>query len=228
MSVVIQHVARKAVRAAARLAGFDLVRWCPGFVAVPTPLFGDEFSPLRFAVPSMLADSPAFFFIQVGANDGIRADHLRPLILKYHLRGLLVEPLADMFGELRENYAGEPQLAFANVAISTRNEVVSLFRFRADAPVPDWAHGMATFNEAKIRGLARHWDVDRWVNEERVQGVTFDQLVGQHQIDAITLLQVDTEGFDLEVIRMALGSGKLPALINFEHVNLSLSAQARK
>ena len=56
----------------------------------------------------------------------------------------------------------------------------------------------------------------------RVRSVTLEHLFDEHGVKTITLLQIDTEGFDLEVIRMALKTGILPALINYEFVNLSL------
>lgn len=61
------------------------------------------------------------------------------------------------------------------------------------------------------------------MEEVRVRGVTFERLLNDHRVKTISLLQIDTEGFDLEVIRMALESGVLPALINYEFVNLSLA-----
>lgn len=218
--MIIQKV-KNAIRAVLQFAGLDVIRWYPGYGRALFPLVGKEFSPLQFAVRSILADGGNFFFVQIGANNGVRHDPLRSLILQYHLRGLLVEPLCDMFEELKNNYASERQLLFENVAIAEQDGEVSLFRFRPDAPVPDWAHGMATFDGQKIRKMARNWRLDRHVEEVRVQSVTFERLLNKCRVETITLLQIDTEGFDLEVIKMALRSGVRPALINYEFVNLS-------
>lgn len=85
------------------------------------PKIGKELEPLPFVVCIILAENDDFFFIQIGANDGKRDDHLRPLILKYHLRGLLVEPLPDVFVELKNNYTSEKQLKFVNAAIAKKD-----------------------------------------------------------------------------------------------------------
>ena len=45
-----------------------------------------------------------FFFIQVGANDGITGDDLRKYILKYQWHGILVEPVPYVFDRLIKNY----------------------------------------------------------------------------------------------------------------------------
>lgn len=43
-----------------------------------------------------------FFFLQIGANDGRRADPLRKLVMRHKLTGLAVEPLPDIFMELKK------------------------------------------------------------------------------------------------------------------------------
>ena len=49
---------------------------------------------------------PAATFVEIGANDGERHDHLRGFILERDWRGLMVEPLPDLFARLVANYAG--------------------------------------------------------------------------------------------------------------------------
>ena len=48
--------------------------------------------------------SPEFFFIQVGANDGRTGDPIRKHIERYQWRGLLLEPLPNVFEVLTRNY----------------------------------------------------------------------------------------------------------------------------
>jgi FkbM family methyltransferase len=128
-----------------------------------------------------------------------------------------------MFVKLTENYATEAQLQFENAAIAKQNREASLFRFRIDAPIRDCDHGVATFNEEQIRRRAR----ERRVSEEYVERVsvpclTYDDLIAKHGIKSTTLLQIDTEGYDFEVLKMALSSRVLPDIINYEFVHLSL------
>ena len=45
-----------------------------------------------------------FFFIQVGANDGLMCDPIRQFIVKHSWGGILVEPVPDYFELLKKNY----------------------------------------------------------------------------------------------------------------------------
>ena len=164
-----------------------------------------------------------FFFVQVGANNGLRGDPLRHLVMKHRLAGLLVEPLPDLFSELKQNYADQPQLKFENVALAGNEEPLTLFRFSADAQVPDYAHGMARFDEAAMRSFAKAMGVPDKVEAVEVSGVTMSSLLTRHRIESFALLQVDTEGFDYEIVKMCFARGNFPEIINFEKINLKWS-----
>ena len=58
--------------------------------------------------------------------------------------------------------------------------------------------------------------------EVSVPCLTFQSLKEKHKFKIVSLLQVDTEGFDFEVIKMAVKSGILPTLLNYEFMHLSL------
>jgi hypothetical protein len=50
---------------------------------------------------------------------------------------------------------------------------------------------------------------------------TLPSLLEKHSIKDVTLLQVDTEGYDYRVVKSALEAGIRPKLINYEHVHLN-------
>ena len=58
-------------------------------------------------------------FIQVGANDGLRSDPIRPFIVRDKWRGVLVEPLPSVFSTLVQNYRyiRGAELVFVNAAV---------------------------------------------------------------------------------------------------------------
>jgi len=221
---MISQTLEKAILTVFRFLGLEVkvVRRSKGFEIGLFPLEGSEISPLELVVPSMIEKNKDFFFIQVGANDGIRSDSIRSFILKHHLKGILIEPLYDLFEKLRNNYSSEPQLIFENVAVSNEDGQMTLYRFKPDTPGPDYIHGMATFDKWKIRRVAWRYGLTKWIDEARVPSVTFQHLLRKHGIARISLLQIDTEGFDFEVVKMAMESGILPDLINYEFINLSL------
>ncbi len=155
-----------------------------------------------------------FSFIQIGANDGRTNDPIRRLVLKYGFRGVLVEPQPDAFTRLIENYSKIPGLAFENAAISRENGEAILYRFRPAPGVPDWADCLASFSrEHLIRNLD---DVKGEIEELLVPTITFSALLEKHRLSGADLLQIDTEGFDFEIIKMIDFDTFRPAIINFE------------
>lgn len=170
--------------------------------------------------------------VQVGANDGVRGDPVRWAILRHHFPALLVEPLPDLYEKLRANYASEPQVRFANVAVGEEPGEAVMYRLPHDVPsLPDWAQGLASFDKRlllehrKLSGL-NNVDLERLLVTARVPVVTMTQLLAAEPgISAVLALQVDTEGHDLHVIRSALHGGIRPRIINYEHKHLSYANQ---
>ncbi len=173
------------------------------------------FNVLEFIIPCYLASNAPFSFIQIGANNGIRWDPLHELILKHHLVGLLVEPLPDMYEQLKENYSSESQLSFENAAIAAENCTRTLFRIKPNADVPDWAHGMASFKKDHLS------EFKRFIQKVEVPTLTINALLRKHKINHVTLLQIDTEGYDFEIIKMFFKEPMFPEIINYENGNLS-------
>jgi FkbM family methyltransferase len=209
---------KSAIRCILRRTGYDINRYTKSLDDLNRPL-----DLLEMAVRYRLQLRPGrdFFFIQIGANDGMRADPLRSTVLDCHLAGLLVEPLPDMFEQLKRNYSSENQLKFENAAITRNNGEVSVFRFSPDSPVCDDAHGVASLNKQWLMQRAQGMGLADHVQEVKVPALTFASLIAKHGIAGADLLQVDTEGFDLEIIKMVFDAGFFPAIINFEYIHLS-------
>lgn len=176
---------------------------------------------LSLAIAWRLSLQPEFYFVQIGANNGVRFDPLYSLVKHYHLPGLLVEPLPDMFEELKRNYQSESQLRFENVAVSRESGQTFLYRFHSDASIGEAAQGMASFDDTLIRRKALQEDWQPWITREEVVTMSYSGLLEKHRIDAIALLQVDVEGFDFEIVKMALSHDVHPDIINFEFKHLS-------
>lgn len=170
--------------------------------------------------------------VQIGANDGVLEDPVREILVRLDLPALLVEPLPDLFERLRQNYASQDNVQFANVAVGTASGSADIFRVSPTAShLPDWMHGLASFDKAV---LLKHqdWagvptDFAEHIEQVSVPVVTIRELLDSHTLAApVLVLQVDTEGHDYEVLRSAVAADCLPALINYEHKHLSLSDQA--
>lgn len=87
--------------------------------------------------------------VQIGAADGRSFDPLHGAITEFKWRGLLVEPLPDLYAALRETYRDHPQLRFENVAVDDFECDRTLFRVPLqvvkDGRVPDWALRISSF-----------------------------------------------------------------------------------
>src|SRR5262245_33603946 len=115
---------KRMIKSLLNRVGVDIVRY-------PDPVT-PKIDVLDLVLKHVASRAPNFFFIQIGANDGVTSDPIRKYILNYHWRGILVEPQPDIFRALVANYDGETQLIFENVAIAPEDGIVSLFS--ADDP----------------------------------------------------------------------------------------------
>jgi len=202
---------QKCVRDILHDFGFEISRHMPAV--------GRPYDVLPLLVRAQLAENRPFFFVQVGANDGILADPLRKMILEHRLPGLLIEPLPDLFQRLCTNYEGQPGLIFENVAITSEPGTVPMYRVKADqaARVPASWQGLASLDRAHL--LKEGVRPDQ-IEECAVQATTLAALYQTHGIQEISLLQVDAEGFDYQIIKWALETGILPRIISYENFHL--------
>ena len=76
----------------------------------------------RLAGPRLLrafADGhPRARFVEIGANDGERWDHIRPFVGPGAWRGVLVEPVPHLFERLRKTYRDVSEVRLENVAVA--------------------------------------------------------------------------------------------------------------
>ncbi|MGD0463080.1 MAG: FkbM family methyltransferase [Tepidisphaeraceae bacterium] len=159
-----------------------------------------------------------FIFVQVGANDGISFDNLYQFNRKNKTSGLVIEPLSDMFERLRYNYRSRPSIKPIRVALHPTASTIVMHRVRPDAlyDVPHWASGIASLDPAWHEKCGIKSDV---MMEEQVPAMHLMQLLKEHSITRLSLLQVDVEGFDAEVIQMIDFNVIRPAVIKYECVH---------
>lgn len=196
------------IKRALQGVGFDLVRY-------ERPI--ERSFPV---LPSLVRERlhADFFFVQIGANDGVRDDPIHELIVEHDLAGVLVEPVPDLFHRLQAHYEGRANLRFENVAIASHQGQLPLYRVRPDTPgAPGWWYEIASFD---ISMLTRHGIPTGVIETLAVGTTTIEALLAKHRVNHIDLLQVDTEGHDGVIVRAALASGLRPRIINYESCHL--------
>lgn len=164
------------------------------------------------------------FFVQIGAHDGKSNDKIYPMARERAWRGVLVEPVRYLFNRLVENYRDTPGIQFENAALAERSGKKRFYRLKetSDTTLPPWYDQIGSFNkEAVLSHRDRIPNIDNLIIQEYVDCISFDQLVSRHQISKIDLILIDTEGYDLNVLRMINFHQFRPKLLIYEHKHLS-------
>lgn len=159
-------------------------------------------------------------FVQVGANDGVSADHLHPFIASGRWQGILVEPGAEAHRRLRETYAGVPNLQMVSHAIWTE---------AGDLPfhVVEGEDGLSSFSLDTIMAHApKYDDLASMIRTTTVRTETLDGLCDRLGMPRPDLVAVDTEGTDDIVLQSFSVEQRRPGLILFEHCHLSAERSA--
>ena len=178
---------------------------------------------------------PDFFVVQIGANDGYVNDPLVKLIRKGKWKGVLLEPQKLVFDQyLTPLYGHYKDIHLVNAAVGTKSEKRDLFTISFSAE--RWATGLASFVKESLETQISVGYVDKcikkyeatapinkadYISTQQVKCITFQDVIEQYQIKKIDLLQIDTEGFDFEVIKMFPFDKMKPKIISFESERLS-------
>lgn len=149
--------------------------------------------------------------VQVGANDGVHTDPLHRWIVRFGWRALLVEPMPEPFAALRAEHGARSNVALANVAVSDRDGTRTMWSH------PSGRHGVSTF--LPERNILRH---ERDLVAVEVECRTFARLLAEHSIDRVDVLQIDTEGYDFEILKLVDLDSCRPAVIHLEFYLLPL------
>lgn len=128
----------------------------------------------------LFPDQQGLRFIQIGANDGRRADPLQIFIDKHDWSGIMIEPLSKNFA--------------------------------------DWTRGLASFSRERVAQAASELGLpDTAIISEEIDTITWAQVWSEFGSRPCDLLTLDTEGYDLTLLRAASLSEHKPRIIHFEH-----------
>lgn len=163
--------------------------------------------------------------LQIGANDGVMNDPVHDAVISRGWHLYAVEPVPTTFARLEKNYAESPKVRCIPGAVGTEDGETPLYTIRQDRAVEGFPyHQFASFSRDVVE---RHWryipDVKDRVETIAVPTYTLTSLVEKFEIPRIDLLQIDTEGFDYEIIKMAFSAKIAPPILAFEWAHLSRS-----
>jgi len=199
----------KFVQRLMKMTPFEIHRRRP----VPT------LEPLQLILAIYEARSERTNVVQVGACDGISLDPIHDYVAKGQSRAILIEPNPASFARLQKTYAGVPNITLLEVALGSQDGEAHLFRSKRGVETGQPLNPfVASFD---LQHLIRHGEKAEDIERITVPCLTLSSLLAEFDLTKIDLLQIDAEGFDAEVVRMALRLPDLPACIHFEHKHLS-------
>ncbi len=163
---------------------------------------------------------PELNFIQIGAFDGIVGDPLRKYIVLCGWRGILVEPQPYAVERLRSLYADNTRISIIPAAMDRQPGTRILYTVDS-CNLPGWAGGLASFdreNIVKHAGLVA--GLETMIREITVPCISFASVL-QQAPDRIDVLQIDTEGYDGEILGMFPFEDFRPAIVHWEVKHLT-------
>lgn len=150
--------------------------------------------------------------VQVGAFDGLACDPLSELLTGEDVVALLVEPQAASFEKLQTRYAGNARVSLVNAALTERDGYISL-----------WIPGVEASPKASVdpEHHARFGLRKADLREVVVPAISVESLLRKVSHQTIDLLQIDTEGMDLQILKLFFKANRVPPVVNFESIHLS-------
>ena len=140
-----------------------------------------------------------FSLIVIGAHSG---EKLSQAIELYSKRGdvLLVEPVPWLFKKLQEKYGSVKSVHLLQAVISENDaEEVSFFAPVESAnEIATWGDQLGSLNP--IHALGHNKEFSNKIEEIKVRGISFKELINKFGIDEIEVLHTDTEGYDARLL----------------------------
>lgn len=171
-------------------------------------------------------------FLQIGANDGFINDPLHIFIKRDNWRGVLLEPLPDVFDEyLSRLHRKRPEITAINAALDRSDGTRPFYRLSISRE--RWAHGLSSFDRGVLEKKLRDGSMERNMRRE---GVTLpdnlDECILADEVPTISpetllkkfegvepdLLVIDTEGYDYEILKMLDLDRISPEVIIYEEM----------
>lgn len=165
-------------------------------------------------------------FVIIGANDGITEDPVSDIFLAdSRWKGLLIEPVPFCFQRLAATFQDSQRFALEQAAIGKPSGSSSFYYVDQDATDdmnnrPFWFDQVGSFDRTHI---LRHLGgaLEQHIVECTVEVRALGDILQKHNIDRLHFLQIDTEGYDYEIIQTLDLANDAPWAILVEHKHLS-------
>jgi FkbM family methyltransferase len=155
--------------------------------------------------------------LQIGANDGISADPIYDLIMNdKRINAYLVEPQKESFELLSKNYSSileDNRILLLNYAITNKNEKIKIYINNCFNGTD--GHSSLIIRNKLIIDNILYADFNE-NSYELVNGITFEKLKDITNVYYYDIIVIDTEGYDIEIIKMMFDNNIFPKILYFE------------
>jgi FkbM family methyltransferase len=163
-----------------------------------------------------------FSFCQIGGFDGHTGDPIYNIVTSFNLPGVIAEPQPTPFAALQHTYRNHPQVVLKNAAVDWTAGSRTMYVVEPGHEQHPWVYQLASFRkEVLLHHCQTLPALAGWVQEVQLPCLTFQDLLDSAGLREIGLLQIDTEGYDYEILKMALEGGHRPTFIHYEHFHLT-------
>lgn len=150
-------------------------------------------------------------FIQIGANDGMVNDPIRDFITRKNWKGVLIEPLPNVFGLLKKNYRKKYHqfLTFLNMAVSSdTKEDFEIWtfdqKFLDTLPFGKRLNLLrkASFNREHLLKFVSPEDA-KYIIKASVPSISLNELYREYfmkRYEKLHILVMDTEGHEKDIL----------------------------
>lgn len=181
----------------------------------------------------LLAREGKIGVVQCGANDGVTVDPINKFLCRNtaHAQAVLVEPLPDVFDQLKANYGAQNNVSCLNIALGPEGSL-TLYRLKAEYSENYRgiiASGITSFDrDFVLRKSEFLVGIDEVAPEDRIEEVkvpcmTVSRVIDDHidRLGSNPFVQIDAEGFDDQVIYSVDLERHRPLGFNYEFNKLS-------
>ncbi len=176
-------------------------------------------------VQKVLRKKKNLFVLQIGSNDGKSDDPIFSILQRQDSwRALLVEPVPYLFERLKQNYARNNRVQFANVAVAEKSTTSVFYYLDGSAKLslpalPIWSDQLGSFDKKHI---TKHLGavVEPFIKSLEIPAVSLSTLLEQHAVSRIDVLHIDTEGYDWKILQQLNLKRFRPKVILFEYKHL--------
>lgn len=217
---------RRAIAAFAKLRGYRLERRWPFLIR-------SEGAQLNLSFDDVLefqyARSRRFFFVTVGAFDGVTNDPMSRFIRTRDCEGILIEPQPVIYQRLCDNLQQFRRFILLNAAVDEVSGSRPIYYVPPGIEgLPDWTAQITSFSlehvkkhEAEVPGLCA------FIREQAITTISFDDLLDRYRLHSLDVLQIDAEGMDAQILEWFPFQRLRPGVLHYETTHMSTAEHAR-